>query len=330
MDVYHYSSESANFGDDINCWLWRRLIPDKLAMPDEAILIGIGTIIGQTIPGANTKKKVFTSGAGYNPNFSVVLDADWEIVAVRGPLTAALLGLPPAAAVTDGAILVHEFPEFSTDPSRRSGVFFMPHISAARTVDWPSVCARAGVQYLDPREEHFSLIKRLGSARLVLADAMHAAIVADALRVPWIPLSTSSEVNTFKWLDWTLSMGVPYRPEVMRVMSPLQFFRNIVGWLTLQRHRHQPDIEIESLLSAHRTFAKRKANWQRLPTRYFGYLMLAIYNVLSHFAVLSKPIFNVDVNVRILRALSTRKGFLSDETIFQKNLNELRNRLNSI
>ncbi|MBM4231083.1 MAG: hypothetical protein FJ184_10095 [Gammaproteobacteria bacterium] len=329
MDVYYYKSESANFGDDINSWLWERLIPERLAEPDDTIMMGIGTIIGQKVPGARTKK-VFTSGAGYNPDFRMVLGAGWEIVAVRGPLTAALLELPPTAAVTDGAILVHEFPELLTDSSRRSGVFFMPHLSAARAVDWPSVCARAGVQYLDPREEHLSLIKRIGSARLVLADAMHAAIVADALRVPWIPLSTSSEVNTFKWLDWTLSMGVPYQPEVMRAMSPLQFLRNIVGLLTFQRHRLKPDIGLERVLSAHITFAKRKSVWQRLPIRYVGYLMLAMYNALLRFSILEKPIFNVDRNIRILRVLSTRKGFLSDDKIFYQKLNEVRIRLNSV
>ena len=41
---------------------------------------------------------------------------------------------------------------------------------------------------------------------------MHAAIVADTLRVPWVPLMTSSDINSFKWLDWTQSMRVPYQP----------------------------------------------------------------------------------------------------------------------
>lgn len=36
---------------------------------------------------------------------------------------------------------------------------------------------------------------------MVLADAMHAAIIADAMRVPWLPLITSPQINTFKWLD---------------------------------------------------------------------------------------------------------------------------------
>lgn len=329
MDVYYYKSESANFGDEINSWLWRRLIPDRLAESDDIIMLGIGTIIGQKVPDIR-RKKVFTSGAGYNPNFRLVLGASWEIVAVRGPLTAALLGLPPTAAVTDGAILIHGFSEFSTESNLRSGVLFMPHLSAARAVDWPSVCALAGVEYLDPRDEHFSLIKRIGSARLVLADAMHAAIVADALRVPWIPISTSSEVNTFKWLDWTMSMGVEYQPEVIRMMSPLQALRIIVGKLTLQRHRYKPDIEIESLLAAHRAFAKRKEIWQKLPIRYLGYLALIIYNALLRLPGLTKPIFNIDKNVKKLRDLRNQKGFLSDAKIFYEKLSEVKKRLNSV
>jgi hypothetical protein len=41
---------------------------------------------------------------------------------------------------------------------------------------------------------------------------MHGAIIADTFRVPWVPISTRPSINTFKWLDWSESMGLEYRP----------------------------------------------------------------------------------------------------------------------
>jgi succinoglycan biosynthesis protein ExoV len=40
---------------------------------------------------------------------------------------------------------------------------------------------------------------------------MHGAILADTLRVPWIPVITSPIINVFKWRDWTMSLGLDYR-----------------------------------------------------------------------------------------------------------------------
>src|SRR3569623_1144475 len=45
-----------------------------------------------------------------------------------------------------------------------------------------------------------------------MTEAIHGAIVADTLRVPWIPVACSPEVAPFKWIDWTQSLGLDYRP----------------------------------------------------------------------------------------------------------------------
>jgi succinoglycan biosynthesis protein ExoV len=37
---------------------------------------------------------------------------------------------------------------------------------------------------------------------------MHAAIIADAFRVPWIPLALSPDFSYFKWNDWAKSLEV--------------------------------------------------------------------------------------------------------------------------
>jgi succinoglycan biosynthesis protein ExoV len=328
MDVYYYKSNQPNLGDDLNAWIWQRLIPERLAMSDDTVMLGIGTIIGQRLPAA-TRRIIFTSGLGYNPNTPDVHEAGWQVLAVRGPLTASILGLSPEVAVTDGAILISLFPELVTSPEDRYGTVFVPHISAARAVDWRPICTAAGIEYLDPRGDHFSVLKRIGSARLVLADAMHAAIIADSLRVPWIPLSSSAEINTFKWLDWTLSMGVPYLPVELPKLSILQWLHSLVIAATVQRHRMRTS-DASEILESHRAFLRHKRRWESMPTRYLGWGLLKIYNRLLRGNRLAAARFNKREIVDRLQLLATQQGYLSEDKIFELRRRELLRRLETL
>ncbi|MBP0651235.1 hypothetical protein J8J40_29685, partial [Mycobacterium tuberculosis] len=78
----------------------------------------------------------------------------WKIWCVRGPLTARVLDLDPALAVTDAAILMALLPEYRPlHPSQRRGVVFMPHHAVAKVGRLPGACARAGIEYLDPTDD---------------------------------------------------------------------------------------------------------------------------------------------------------------------------------
>jgi succinoglycan biosynthesis protein ExoV len=210
--LHYYKSTAGNFGDDINLWLWGRLLPDCWDEQDGIRFAGIGTIITHTMPPARSWI-VLGSGAGYGPPPQGFGGPGWCIMSVRGPLSARVLDLPADKSVTDAALLLNQLPEYRPLPeSERAGTVFVPHHQALETGAWREACRRASVSYVDPRDESKAVIDSLRRARLVIADSMHAAIIADALRVPWIPVATSLEINTFKWMDWTQSMDVPYEP----------------------------------------------------------------------------------------------------------------------
>ena len=89
-----------NFGDELNPWLWPRVLGPRVLGDDGPWLVGIGSLLGDVLPFPDGELKlVMGSGAGYGT--PPALDASWRIYAVRGPRTARLLGLPLDTVATD-------------------------------------------------------------------------------------------------------------------------------------------------------------------------------------------------------------------------------------
>ena len=213
MRLYYYQDSYGNFGDELNEWLWRRVLPPGFERSNDALLLGIGTLIRQEVPKADIKV-VLGAGAGYGD--LPKLDDRWRFYAVRGPRTAAALGLPAALAITDAAALVNALEPIA---SARNGMGFMPHHVSRDLYDWASLCRRVGLVYLDPRASVPKLLGRIKTLKLVVAEAMHGAIVADALRVPWIPVRAYDHINSFKWNDWTESLDLKYEPADLPALA---------------------------------------------------------------------------------------------------------------
>jgi len=230
--LYFREDALTNFGDDLNAWMWSELLPGMWDTSDDVWLCGIGTILNRELIPVGRKWIVAGSGVGYGLPPEDFGGPGWRVLAVRGPLTARVLGIDSSFAATDGAILLSALPEYAPLPeSERHGVVFMPHYQSLPAGNWQESCEAAGFEFLDPRADSKSNVRRIRSAKIVLADAMHAAIVADTLRVPWIPLVTSPNINTFKWLDWTLSMGIEYRPTKLAPSTSLEIWRNKTNFL---------------------------------------------------------------------------------------------------
>ena len=68
---------------------------------------------------------------------------------------------------------------------------------------------KIGWHCIDPTSGVDKILQELSATELLLAEAMHGAIVADALRVPWIPVRVYGKLNIFKWQDWSQSVRVP-------------------------------------------------------------------------------------------------------------------------
>jgi succinoglycan biosynthesis protein ExoV len=223
--LYYCKIPQGNFGDDLNPWLWSRLAPEVCDEGNPALFVGIGTILSHRVPAAPAKV-VF--GSGWADSRPPVIDRTWFIYCVRGPLTAARLKLDPSLAVADPAILVRHV---SLPAARRCyPVSFMPHHSSMARADWEALCARMGLHCIDPCGGVERVLTEIRQTGVLLAEAMHGAIVADALRVPWIPVRLYGKFSDAKWRDWTQSVQAPLQmADVPPVFQTHLVWRKRIG-----------------------------------------------------------------------------------------------------
>lgn len=211
MRLYYWRGYNGkrNFGDELNPWIWPQVVGEHLSENSDDLFVGIGTILNDNLNG-HGRKYVMGSGTGYGQPPKV--DHLWKFYAVRGPLTAERLGLSPDLAITDPGILVSRYHKYSNGKERHN-VSFMPHwLNVHR--GWIDLCDDIGFKFINPLDPVEKVLDEIAASELLLAEAMHGAICADALRVPWIPISIDQhEALPFKWEDWCRSMEIEYRPQ---------------------------------------------------------------------------------------------------------------------
>lgn len=218
LSLYYHKAKGGNFGDDLNTWLWRVLLPGVVdssnvydGSGNSSIFIGIGSILNHYIPAG---RDAAVLGAGHAYGGLPPMDR-LRVYAVRGPLTAKTLGLPHSSVATDAAALLSTVPLPDPKPQRERWLF-MPHASGLERIPWKPICRSLGIGYVDPRSDTLETIAQIQSADGVIAEAMHAAIVADTLRVPWIPIRVAKGADPSKWTDWCASLNVVYKPVLYK------------------------------------------------------------------------------------------------------------------
>lgn len=207
MMLYRWQGEARNFGDELNTILWPALLPDFFDHDPSVRFLGIGSILDRRHDRPGIK---IVAGSGYGGYEALPrLDADWIIHWVRGPRTANLLGLPEALAVGDPAMLVPCLGIRPAPDARDIG--FMPHFESAAYGHWRQVAAMVGVRLIDPRGDPEAVLAAICQCRLILSEALHGVIVADALRIPWIAILPMVPTHRPKWHDWADSMDLTLR-----------------------------------------------------------------------------------------------------------------------
>lgn len=223
MKLYYYKGATPNFGDDLNPWMWSRLTPDGFFNDDESeLFVGIGSILDARLP-ESAKKYVFGSGYGGYNDLVDVSGENWDIRFVRGPNTEEVVKAPPGSAISDSAILLRAIEDLP-EPAKNVGTALIPHFRSLRNGDWSDLARRSGFTLIDPRSDIETVLSQIAGADLVITEAMHGAIVADALRTPWIALEPTDVKHRMKWADWASSLEIDLKAHKMPSPSLIDWY----------------------------------------------------------------------------------------------------------
>jgi succinoglycan biosynthesis protein ExoV len=123
-----------------------------------------------------------------------------------------MLNIPNDLGLGDPAILLRTIikPQEKSSPQV---VSFIPHWESLHRGKWAEICRLTGINLIDPRQPVDAILPGFSRSKLVITESMHGAIIADALRIPWIPLLPLNNKHRGKWLDWADSMQIKLRPH---------------------------------------------------------------------------------------------------------------------
>ncbi|WP_392553436.1 polysaccharide pyruvyl transferase family protein [Orbus wheelerorum] len=316
MKIIYYKDPIGNFGDDLNEWIWNDIAPFLHGQKSEYSLLGIGSILDINMI-KNEKVIVFSSGIGYGPPPT---SENIKIQCVRGKLTAKVLGIDESLAIADGAILLNLHPKFTPIPKdERHGIIFIPHHNTMEHQALYEVCNNAGIELVNPCQNAKDVINKIRNAKLVIAEAMHAAIIADAMRVNWVPVVLNHDINTFKWLDWLSTFDMPYNPIYIGLPSLKSFKRSkflIKHNMGMFKPNYHKMNEIELLSSSKKT-------------SHF-HLTKILLKIQQLFITKKDNNKHKKTISNLLIQASQSQGYLSGDDVFNKNLNLLKNKLNEL
>ena len=248
MHIYYFDGtrikdfKGKNFGDELNPWLWPQFFPDILNVCNNLTFVGIGTLLNDRLP-KDRKKIIFGSGAGYGNTPHI--DHTYKIYFVRGKLTAKVLGVDPNLAITDPAILIRKI--FVASGNKRFKKSYMPHYMEAiiNGNGWRKICEDLNIHYIDPTASLQKVLAEISETEILFTEAMHGAIVADALRTPWVAIKSHPRILQFKWNDWLSSIEIPYQPFIVRRKSSIINKKSFFKYIDYQFIRLQMAMAIE-------------------------------------------------------------------------------------
>lgn len=211
-----------NFGDALTLVFLNRLFEGECLYPHHSI-----HLVGSVITPArmrNVLKESLATGDGLGravfwccgkkdeKPLAADVRARCTFLGVRGTLTRDALSLPLSTPLGDAAFLLPRMYRPRHDPETAGKVLWVPHFHhddpSEQDLDGSPdyVVKRPAIPNTAEACERF--IDAIASARFVMANAMHAAVVALAYGVPFAFWKGSGINVPYKWRDLTSAFGV--------------------------------------------------------------------------------------------------------------------------
>jgi succinoglycan biosynthesis protein ExoV len=217
-----YYSETKNFGDKFNAFLFDEIVDAEKLCDMNFTVYGVGSILSKNF-GFSNSGSIVTLGTGirgvdFNPdqNNLQVHPISWS----RGLFSQTTTKIE---AIADGAyaFMLHptykQLLEAKKKPTYKLGI--IPHYSSLSIFPWHKLASNT-IQIISPLDDFQEVCNNILNCETVLCEAMHGAVFADMLRVPWVRLDFISKyyedpkISYLKWLDFYSGIGLLNRNEV--------------------------------------------------------------------------------------------------------------------
>ncbi len=208
----HWWAGVPNFGDVLSALIVAHVSGRDVVhvKPAKAELFALGSLLQVARRTHKTPRadgvKPWIWGTGLLHSVSSDFVENVRIALVRGPVTAALLGIKPRE-FGDPGLLVTDLVQDRPETTDRIGI--VPHHSQ---LDDPQIAGLSAtdpaVQVIDVRDDALTVCRQIAACRHVVASSLHGLIVADAFGVPnsWMDPGRQSHL---KYLDYAASIGRP-------------------------------------------------------------------------------------------------------------------------
>ena len=212
IKVFHWRGE--NFGDALSLDVVAHVSGRQAvwAGPLECDLFAVGSVIsliGERFSEAPENGHLpFMWGSGIlSPRPSPFMSRI-EVVALRGPITAALTNQAPALPYGDPGLFADELLDERPEQADRIGL--VPHWQLVDTPEMRDLARDPRIDLIDPRTtDALSVVRRIAACRFVLSSSLHRHIVADALGIPNPRLTPigAHATPTLKFIDYAAAIG---------------------------------------------------------------------------------------------------------------------------
>lgn len=239
MKLVYYNAKIGNIGDDLNPWLWEKLLNKDFFLEDNMAFLGVGSIISNKFDLFNNTSsfdKIFVFGSGVrsiDDNFD--LSKNYKIIFSRGPYSSYKLTNSFENYISDAAyaiMLLEDYQEM-IDLPKKYKVSYIPYFRSFEKVDWQSICNDLGWNLISPLKGDLSKkLHQIAQSEFIYSEAMHGAILADIYRVPWkrvrffSHLSEGESVSEFKWNDYLASIDINNSYVSLPYLESRNYFLN--------------------------------------------------------------------------------------------------------
>jgi pyruvyltransferase len=220
---YHWA-EVPNFGDAMAPLLIERFagLKTEPVTISHARIVTVGSVLEHVPPGwdgyiLGTGKRLESSQLNLHTKTATILG-------LRGPLTARQC--PPGNyAIGDPGLLVSELVPAQ---DRIYDLGIVPHWSDTSLAGRPEFWGDGTweVRVISPRDDPIAVLTEIARCHRVVTSSLHGVIAADAFGIPRRielgGIKGAAEGGTFKWRDYSVSVGMEFETGKMAEVSRLR------------------------------------------------------------------------------------------------------------